>query len=455
MKYLFYYLSEDAANSKEHNEVRYLRSIGRVIVVTRGTDKQISLNNGIKNLVLAKQTNRVVSAYSIWRKICYLISRPSNSLTDKFFPSRNIYTGSVILRFITNCLWPLKYLGFIKILLPSYEYIYFTPFRWMRIFVRDKKRSETLFKRIIIHDALIIRLTRFTPFILMSRRSGWKTLANVKSWDNPFYTQFVLGANGYLTWSESMWGDVKKMQNIRSKAHHAWGPRPFYDFAYGSHSKKKSPNTVFSTKTIGYAAAFCDKMMAENEVMVIVKIAESLERNKIDAKILFRPYPIVSMSIYRPLLDLSNVEIVEIEGDGIDRFGDGREVIRFGSVEERINYLSRCNCFLSIATSFTFEAALYGLPILQYFIPNHRRTEIYEDIFFERLDISDHILKYLLQSLTVAETIEDIQKYIVSLQLGLNCDEKTIGLLDMMGFPLTIEQWNSGQDEFVSNLLMN
>lgn len=36
MSYVFYYLTEDSGNLKERNEVSYLRSIGRVVVVTRG-----------------------------------------------------------------------------------------------------------------------------------------------------------------------------------------------------------------------------------------------------------------------------------------------------------------------------------------------------------------------------------------------------------------------------------
>lgn len=449
MSYVFYYLTEDPSNLKERNEVSYLRSIGRVVVVTRGEASSVAYDDGVKSINLPSQSPVVVSAYLLWTKICFLLARPSNSLTDRGFPSRNIYTGNFAVRWLINGLWPAKYINFINRLLPTYEALYFAPFKLFRLFVREKRRSTRRYQRIIVHDSLILRLTKFTTFILEARRSGCQTIANVKSWDNPFYSQFIRGASGYLTWSHSMWRDVQRIQKVKSTANHSWGPRPFYNFANAVRLADQQPNTGGGTLVIGYAAAFCDILMTAHEVQVVAEIAKNLEEGGIDAKILFRPYPTIPMSNYDPLLRYSSVEIVSIQGPSSDRYGDGRELIRFGSDEERIQYLSRCHCFLSIATSFTFEAAIFGMPVLQYFVPKEMRHTEYEQRFFERLDISDHILNYFLPHLPVAENTADLMCLIQAFDRESTSRLQPEKLMSVMGFPDSWSSWDEGATRLV------
>lgn len=452
MSYIFYYLTEDSCNLKERNEVDYLRLIGRVVLVTRGDTTNGNYGSDIKRLNLPRQSRLVVSAYFLWTKLCYLLCRPSNSLTDKGFPARNVYTGHPLVRWFINHLWPAKYWKFINRLLPVYEALYFAPFQLARLLVRDKRRLEKRFQRIVVHDALILRLTRFTPFILAARRSGVFTLANVKSWDNPYYSQFARGASGYLTWSQSMWSDVQRFHQVGTSAYHTWGPRSFYNFAHAVQCAACKPNTEPGTVVVGYAAAFCDPLMAAHEVQVVAGIAAELRAYGMDIKILFRPYPIVPISNYEPLLRHPNVEIVNIKGAPSDRYGDGREMIRFGSDEERIQYLSRCHCFLSVATSFTFEASLFGLPVIQYYVPKDERGTEHESVFFERLDISDHILNYFLPYLPVAKDSAALVGLIKALETYPTLQEPPLKMLAIMGFPPKQVAWNECLGQFVANL---
>ena len=452
MTLLFYYLTEDSSNAKERNEVDYLSSIGRVVVVTRGKSLSHYGGKNIKNLNLPKQSASIASIFFIWTKICYLLSRSSSSLTDKGFPVRNIYTGNTFLQWIINRLWSLKYFGIVNRLLPVYEDMYFAPFRFLRIFSRDKRRSNHLFRRIVVHDSLILRLTRFTPFILLARRHGYHTIANVKSWDNPFYTQFIQNASGYLIWNSSMWKDIQQFHRLRTSLHHIWGPRPFYNFACALQRASKTPSISLDTIVVGYAAAFCDELMAAHEVAVLAGIAEILLINKVDIQILFRPYPSVSTSIYKPLFHFPNIEIVDIDGSSLDRYGDGREIIRFGSDKERIKYLSRCNCFLSIGTSFTFEAALFGLPVIQYFVPKSERKTNDEMSFFGRLDISDHILNYFLPYLPVAKDIRSLLSLIEGIKVDSALKQPPLEMMEVMGFPNPKAEWNISAKQFVADM---
>jgi hypothetical protein len=452
MSILFYYLTEDPNNPKEQNEVEYLGSIGRVVMVTRKSSPALYLGSRVKNIHLSSQSPAVISTYFIWTKLCYLISRSSNSSSDKNFPMRNRYTGNTLVRFLINHIWSIKYFSFIKKLLPVYEDVYFAPFRLCRIFVRDKSRSNKRFQRVVVHDSLILRLTKFTPFILMARRCGFNTFANVKSWDNPFYSQFIRGASGYLTWSSNMWSDINQFHQISTSAHHVWGPRPFYSFATAVKQSTYKPNNMPGTIVIGYAAAFCDTLMAAHEVNVVVGIAKYLSASGLDVRILFRPYPILPISVYAPLQQCRNVSIIDIKGVPTDRYGDGREMIRFGSDEERIEYLSRCHFFLSIATSFTFEAVLFGLPVIQYFMPKNERNSIHELAFFERLDISDHILKYFLPYLPVASNCLELVSLVKKFQTDVTLYHPPLEMMAAIGFPIENFKWNYELNKLISNM---
>lgn len=452
MSFIFYYLTEDSNNLKERNEVNYLRSIGRVVIVTRGDSSFFKYDNGVKSLNLLGQSAFVVRAYSLWTKVCYLLSCPSNSSTDRGFPSRNVYTGNGAIRWLINKLWPYKYTASINSLLPTYEDLYFAPFKLVRLFFRDKRRASMRFQRVVVHDSLILRLTRFTPFILTARRNDWRTIANVKSWDNPFYSQFVSGASGYLTWSLSMWRDVQRFHKIKATANHSWGPRPFFNFANAVHLSNHRPNVVSGTIVIGYAAAFCDTMMAAHEVKVVAGIAKNLQLMGVNAKILLRPYPIIPISTYEPLLRLQNVELVDIQGPSSDRYGDGREIIRFGSDEERIQYLSCCHCFLSIATSFTFEAAIFGLPVLQYYVPKGQRNAEHESVFFERLDISDHIQNYFLAYLPIANDPAELASLMKALETRADLRLRVVNMMTAVGFPADSALWNEKNARFLTEM---
>jgi hypothetical protein len=452
MALVFYYLTEDSNNPKEQNEVNYLRKIGRVVIVTRGFSSGATGMIGVKKLVLSAQSPTAVRAFSVWTKVCYLLARSSDSLTDRNFPARNLYTGHIMVRRLINCLWPIKYLTVVNRLLPAYEALYFLPFKVARLFVFGKRRASTRFKRVVVHDSLILRLTQFTFFILMARRSGFHMIANVKSWDNPFYSQFIRSASGYLTWSQCMWGDIRKVHRVNTSANHSWGPRPFCNFTTAVRVTERRASTKSDTLTIGYAAAFCDSLMAQHEVRIVSTIAKHLEASGIGAKILVRPYPVVPMSTYEPLLNYSNIELVGIQGRAFDRYGDGREIIRFGSDEERMLYLSRCDCFLSIATSFTFEAAIFGLPIVQYFVPKERRRTDFESVFFGRLDISDHILNYFLKYLRVARDPAELWRLIEASQNQSHAMFSAAEMMAAMGFPPVNSSWDERADRVIAEL---
>jgi hypothetical protein len=435
---VIYYLTEDLHNEKERNELIFLSAVGRVVVVTANPKQSNPL--GLKQINVA-QPGRGLRALSIWTRLCLLLGRLADSRSDLEFPSRNVYMGSALLRRLVNLIWVIKTIGWVNRALPTYDTLYFLPSRLARWFLpARRRRAPGRFARLVVHDALLLRLGPLAPWLDRARAQGIPTLANVKSWDNPFYSQLTTRASGYLVWSESMWQDVRGVQGVGERFHLAWGARPFYKLLAALDKVGPMPRLAAPSEAtplvIGYAAAFCDEYMAGYEVQQVQLLARHLSNHLPSARIRFRPYPVLPESFYAPLGACVNIDIVAIKGSAVDRFGDGREFIRFGSDEERLSYLSSCHCFLSLGTSFTIEAAIAGLPIVQFYLePQHRAHEA-ERAIFARFDISDHLSRYFLGTLPVARDYADLAAQLAD-AASLNSQAAGAGqlLLDILGVP--------------------
>lgn len=124
---VIYFLTEDLNNHKERNEIEYLTRLGRVVLVSRGTAR--ANIPGVRQVLLPSYSAIAMRAFAIWTKICYLLCRIANSASDIEFPSRNIYSGTKLIRSLINGVWRLKLVGWVNRLLPAYDTLYFFPFR--------------------------------------------------------------------------------------------------------------------------------------------------------------------------------------------------------------------------------------------------------------------------------------------------------------------------------------
>ena len=445
-KNIIYFLTENINSEKEQNEIEYLKLIGSVIVVSPVKGK-IRIPN-VKYIELTASTKKYIRLIVLWSKICYLLSRIGESQTDKRFDLRNLYTGNFLTRLIVNCIWRIKVLTKFNSILPRYDTVYFLPFKLM-LGLRNKKPKSSKNNRVLVHDALILRITPFVSLITQARIWGWSTLGNVKSWDNPFYSQFCTSVNGYLVWGLSMWRDIQKVHKVEKKLIHSWGARSFFsycqfarEYLVGFERQTPPKDGIFK---IGYAAAFCDELMGKYEIAVILKIANSLKKNIPQAVIYVRPYPILPAHFYQDLEKHTNVRVVGIAGP-VDIYLDGEKTFEFrkGNEKERCEYLAGCDCFLSIATSFTFEAAVFRLPIVHFnLMPEYCNVEA-EREFFMRLAISDH-LHYLTDSLPTSHGYDDlILKFKEVMISPKKFEINSVQLLEDIGIPQLNSSWTQG-----------
>lgn len=415
---ILYYLTEDLRNVKERNEIALLMQLAPVVLVTVGPGRN---ELGLRQVVLAQRGAWTHRVQILWSRICMLLGRLADSETDRQFPARNVYAGNQLLRSLVNAFWRVKRLPFVNALMPSYDRLYFAPFGIAQR-LRRRRPHGRRFERILIHDALLVRLHSFAPLVAQARANGITTVANVKSWDNPFYSQLTTRADGYLVWSESMWRDVRKAHRLAEHSFQPWGARPFFNFlsALAGYRRPAPRSSGGGGMIVGYAAAFCDTLMGRHEVMLIKALADHLAGALPEARILLRPYPTLPADFYEELAQCANVEVMDIGGAPIDRFGDGRELIRFGSDEERFDFLARCDHFLSLATSFTIEAAIFGASIVHFYMDESDRRTAAECEVFKRVDISDHLTEYYLGELCVARGYDELVRQLRMPDLSVN-----------------------------------
>lgn len=440
---IVYFLTENINPEKEKNEIDYLKRMATVVVVS---DKKIIPSSKDVNYIhLPENSDKIKRASTIWSKICYLCSRIGNSQSDKRFDLRNLYTGNEFTRAIVNLIWRLKVVRIINSSLPNYDTMYFVPFK-IFLWFKNRKAKNANFIRIVVHDALILRVLPFSSFIVQAKIWGWPTFGIVKSWDNPFYSQFCTSADGYLVWSTSMWQDIQRVHSIGPRFVHIWGARPFYLYY---HAAKKYVDLISQRSTerqsfnIGYAAAFCDELMGKYEIAVIEKIANLLLHSIPNAIICVRPYPILPAEFYHSLENHPNVKVLGIVGPA-DVYTDGNKHYEYrrGSEIERCDYLANCDCFLSIATSFTFEAAIFGTPIVNFRLTQNECNDESEREFFMRLAISDH-LYYFTENLPTAASYQQLMYIINELKHSpKKFESKSTQLLNNIGIPTSNGGWD-------------
>lgn len=439
--FVIYFLTENIDIEKEKNEIEYLQKAGKVVLISDNFQKtQNPL--GLKRIFLKPLSPFLIKFIILWSKICFFLAKIGDTSSDREFTVRNVYTGNKFVRFFINSTWRFKVLSCINSRLPSYDALYFFPFNiYYKILCKKKKESE--YTRILVHDSLVFRLNKFPMIVVHARENDITTLANIKSWDNPFYSQLAVGASGFLAWSESMWNDVQKVHGLKNKFVHIWGARPFFRYHQGLKSfllqNPSKPEPQNDGKfVIGYAAAFCDEYMGRHEVELIKVIAKNLQKSLPDFTIMFRPYPILPLSFYADLESFSNIKLVGIAGIAT-QYNDGKKIHQFhiGSDRERFSFLSRCDCFLSIATSFTIEAAMFEVPIVHFYLAPGATDIFSEYEFFTRIVISDHIMEYFKNELVFADNYKDLVGQIDFVIKNRDVAiKKSNMLLTRMGIPL-------------------
>ncbi len=405
---IFYFLLEDIKNQRELREVEFLSGFGRVVVLSH--DRPESLPAGARWFRVRRPPAWFVSFLTLWRKASLACGKAVPSRYNLEFPARNVYIRNRFLKGLVDFAWTAKLRSGLNRVAPRYDKIFFLPMRLALAIGGPKLRRRRPGQSFALIDAILVRNLPFWPVALAMRARGSSLVGVVKSWDNPFYSQLLNDADGFITWADAMTRDVRGLHAVDGVPFVSWGASPFRPFV--EHVDGLEPaiadRPAGKPLTIGYAAAYHDTVMSVEEVSLVVDIADALKSRLPEARLLFRPYPVNYEGIYDRLKACDNVEIVEIAGPSADRFGDGRERIFFGSPEEKVDYLDRCDLFVSMATSFTIEAAIRRRPIVHFWLPPEARAKPHERKVFDCIDTNDHLELYYTRLLPTCRSVPEL-----------------------------------------------
>lgn len=397
MKIVGYFLSNNLDSERELEDIRWAKSAVDKLVVVTSTDISVP-GLGVKYLRL-RYLKKYKHILKIWASFSYLVSRLANSKTDIFFPDRNVYSKSKFATNLVNFLWGFKMVESVARLLPNFEKIFL-------LFWTSKKSKRR--NRAIFYNSLLIHLGELVAFLGAYKNSNICKVAILKSWDNPFYTQFSSRADCYVVWSKSMWEDVVNTHNIGTKNHIIYGPRPYKNFIQNNLGRILNTHNIKDIiMRFGYACAYGDEFLAKYEISLIKLMSEELKSYNSNAILYIRPYPTMRKGEYQELAYCGNIEIIEIEDDFYCEFGGRRK----GDEYEKKEFLNLFDVFISLGTSFTIEAEIVGVPIVQYYKKKNNRKKDCEIEVFRRIDVCDHILKYFLENLETLETLKSIGEF--------------------------------------------
>lgn len=406
-----FYCTNEPNNPVDLEEVRRLKDAGNVVLVI-GAGVDVSPNEAISAGDISPRTRRLIH---FWLRICTLFSQIPNNPIGVRFPELNIYSQSRLLKKFVAVLWRVKLNPLINQILPKYSTLALLPFRCATLFTKRDGNNGN----VVIYNSLFINVIDFMFFLARMRKSGARMIANVRSWDNPYYIQFDSAADSYLTWSQHMDQTIEKSQRLKHKPFIHWGPNQFRKFWQYGPTDVPRHNINTGTLNVGYAAAFGDPLVTFAEYEYICDLAADLRSKGVNLRILYRPYPTVDPELLVNKRREEAVVVSGIESDVIDRFGDGREVIRFGSPREKKVYLDSCDLFLSIGTTFTVEAFLHGTPIVHFYPPENNRKGVDANLFFKRIEITCvHFSEYFPGALSFVESNEELRLALLSGQAG-------------------------------------
>ncbi|MDH4395555.1 MAG: hypothetical protein QE278_07745 [Limnobacter sp.] len=203
---------------------------------------------------------------------------------------------------------------------------------------------------------------------------------------------------------------IEKSQRLEGRTFIHWGPNQFRKFWQFTCTNEAAIKDRRESIDVGYAAAFGDPIITFAEYSYICNLSAELKSKGVNHRILYRPYPTVDPQLLVSKRTEESVVVLGIDSPAIDRYGDGRETIRFGSHLEKHQYLSSCDVFLSIGTTFTVEAFLHGTPIIHFYLPQSERIDEDAILLFKRIEITCvHFFEYFPGALPFVESVDDLR----------------------------------------------
>lgn len=347
MKPRLAYVTDDVNNLEKSKRFFFLKNDFDIKLVTSNQNYRVLYGEDVEFLVVKSNTiDRLKNKLLHFSSLC-------GSKFSKLYFFRNYH---VRYRLLINIIHLLKlFLSYFRVL-PSYSKV-------LELCYKHDARFDKVIDvyDYIIFDSLLINNENFHSFLTRSSyNENVKLIADVYSWDNVHYSSLVYFADYYLLWNPDLKNKLLKNHPLLKNKKFLYTGVQYMNYLVDLVPDESNENNY-----ILYAAVYPDEITAKEEVKIVIRIADLLLHKFPDVKLYFRPYPSVNKRLYASVLSHPQIIFKEF-GKLQKRFQHAEEVIRVDTnLQDKLNLIANSTCFISLGSTFTFEAAFLGKPIIQ------------------------------------------------------------------------------------------
>jgi len=375
---MLYFLTNDINNPRVEKVITSLDKFYKDKLVILNNKNHKGVNNFNRKLISISSRNTNKRKYFIF-KLTFLISRIALSKNDQNFPERNVYSLTSF-SFIINFLWKIKI--FINDFLPTYNTTLFSLLKSSKI-----SSDQVLFtqKDTFFVDSLLFRNHELINEIKWLSLNS-KLISVVVSFDNPCYSQILYRCSNMLVWSNTMKDSLLRF-------HPFINPISIIEtgsllFNTGAVKNIRQLFKISDDKNVAYGCMFCDEYMLKYELSLILYLSKILHQQGYNLYV--RPYPSLDIEFYSSLFNIPNIKLIRSTNKVIIR--ENNDGFLYDELlSSQIDFLSNCSWFFSLGTSFTIEAAICDMKILQI---NLNVNKKWWNEIQTRINLSDHIEIY-------------------------------------------------------------
>jgi len=194
----------------------------------------------------------------------------------------------------------------------------------------------------------------------LAQRLGKPTAAYVYSWDHaPKHKRMSPKLDWYFTWNAPVGDDLVELQGVPpARIRPVGSTQLVYVKDYLQNAPARQRKIPYDYVYFGCATG--SPRFVEQEVRVIVWLANTLREIAPEIKLLVRPYPFLgNWDLYAPLRSLTNVVF-----DDAFRHGAESRALTREMMNEKFNRLEHARAFVHLGTTLGFECAYFDTPML-------------------------------------------------------------------------------------------
>lgn len=220
----------------------------------------------------------------------------------------------------------------------------------------DKYRDVLKPYSMVVYNPVTVRDKRI---LFEAKAAGLRLVSWVFSWDNPMKdNEFLVDADHYLVWNEENRRDLVRYHAIPADRIHIVGPSQFDVYL----EMRKLPRPTDPEPYILYACAVGLDQHLDQEIRMILKIREIMDRLDPALPLWVRPYPfrLDRTFGYDALRNRPGIKLLDF-----GELKDNRIMVNRGELEQKWHQIRNARGLINFGSTLGLEASFTDTPIVQ------------------------------------------------------------------------------------------